>query len=240
MRFLANMSHELRTPLNAIIGFSDLMLAEIRGPIGDPEYRGYVVDIVDSGRHLLSIINDILDIAKTEAGELDLLEDPVAVEPLLTSAARSIAAAAQRADLRVSVSVPDGLPEIRADERRLRQIVLNLLSNAVKFTPAGGRIKIAAAVSTAGLTITVADSGIGIAAENLGLVLQPFRQVDSRLARRFEGTGLGLPLSKRLVEMHGGTLALGSVLGEGTTVTVTLPRERLEVYAAIPEPVRAF
>lgn len=226
--FLANMSHELRTPLNAIIGFSELIHQETFGPIGSTRYVEYAQDIIDSGRHLLKVINDILDVSKMEAGKLDLDENSVNVETMIRSSLRLVAERAREANVRLVVSVPGNLPMIRADERRLKQVLLNLLSNSVKFTPSNGEVRISAEAHVgAGLAIVVRDTGIGIAPADLPRVLKPFGQVDSNLSRRYDGTGLGLSLSKTLVELHGGTLTIDSKLGEGTTVRVALPQSRV-------------
>jgi signal transduction histidine kinase len=231
--FLANMSHELRTPLNAIIGFAELIKNESIGPVGRPQYRTYAGDICDSGQQLLALINDILDLAKVEAGHLTLREERLDLSELLRQCLRMVALRANNAQQKVELSIAPDLPLVMGDETRLRQIVLNLLSNAVKFTPAGGRITVSAQVASDGaMTLAVADSGIGIAEADLDRVLLPFVQVDGGLMRRHEGTGLGLPLTKRLVELHGGTLRLDSRVGAGTTATVILPAVRLMWEAA--------
>jgi PAS domain S-box-containing protein len=225
--FLANMSHELRTPLNAIIGFTEIMKMELLGPMGNQQYFGYASDIHDSARHLLGLINDILDVSKIEAGKATLIEEDVALDRVFDSVIRLIRERAQRADVKLATDLPEGLPGLRADERKLKQILINLLSNAVKFTPPGGRAELAARIDRGGdLVITVTDTGIGIAAQDIERVMEPFGQVDSRLSRRFSGTGLGLPLSRALAEMHGGSLTLESEPGKGTTVAVRLPAAR--------------
>jgi len=226
--FLANVSHELRTPLNAIIGFSEIIMAEMFGPIDSPQYKEYIKDIHDSGTHLYNLINDILDVSKAEAGKLELSEAVVDVADAVARCVRLVKDRAARAEVRLEVKTPDDLSRLFADERKIKQILLNLLSNAVKFTPAGGTV-----TTTVGLTpegdfaITVADSGIGIAPEDLATVMAPFGQVDSRLARKYEGTGLGLPLTKALVELHGGSLSLESEVHKGTTVTALFPADRV-------------
>ncbi|MBY0431485.1 MAG: histidine kinase, partial [Rhodospirillales bacterium] len=228
--FLATMSHELRTPLNAVIGFSEMMAAEIFGPLGAPQYSEYVHNVIESGQHLLEVINDILDVSKIEAGQLILHDEELAVPRLLDSVLRLIGARAEAASLALSCVVAPDLPPLKADERRVKQILLNLLSNAVKFTPAGGRVSVTAGLDEAGaLAIAVADTGIGMAPEDIPKAMAAFGQVDSRLARKHEGTGLGLPLTRSLVELHGGRLNLVSAPGEGTTVTVVFPRERVMV-----------
>ncbi len=226
--FLANMSHELRTPLNAVIGFSEMMMVEVFGPLGNPHYDAYAKSINDSGRHLLEVINDILDVSKIEAGRLELIEEEVSAPRLVESTVRLIRERAVSAGLVLEVRVPEDLPLFRADQRRVKQILLNLLSNAIKFTPVGGRVRIAAALDGAGaLAITVSDTGIGMAPDDVSKAMAAFGQIDSALARRHEGTGLGLPLSRSLAELHGGSMTLTSEPGRGTSVTVTFPAARL-------------
>jgi PAS domain S-box-containing protein len=231
--FLANMSHELRTPLNGVIGFAELMAYETFGPLGDPRYGEYARDIVASGRHLLELINDILDFSKIDAGKLELQEEEIDLHATVAAAVRMLRPRAQEAALTLKLvnDLPPELSHLRADERRLKQIVLNLGANAVKFTPPGGRVAVtlaaAAAPDAAGVVIRVTDTGIGIAAADLPRVLEPFAQIDHGLNRRHEGTGLGLPLTRRLIELHGGVLRLESELGIGTAVTVWLPQARI-------------
>jgi signal transduction histidine kinase len=223
--FLANMSHELRTPLNAIIGFSEIIGAEVFGP-GLPRYRDYASDINGAGKHLLSLINDILDISKAEAGKLDLHFEPIELEILLGECARLMRGRAAEKDLRIALVIAS-LPPLLIDRLRTKQILLNLLSNAIKFTPEGGTVSIQAERDTAGrVVICVRDSGIGIAPETIPLVFEPFRQVDSTLSRKYEGTGLGLPLVKTLVELHDGEVTIESALGKGTSVFIFLPASR--------------
>ena len=225
--FLANMSHELRTPLNAIIGFSEVMANEMLGPLGEPKYAAYVRDILESGRHLLAVINDILDMSRIEAGAVNLEESEVDLRNAADVALRLLEQRAGEAGLRLVTSFSGDLPAVRADERLLRQVLINLLSNAVKFTPSGGTISLAAAVEPAGgVRLTVSDTGIGIAPENIAKALEPFGQVDGSLSRKYEGSGLGLPLVKSIVELHGGSLTIDSTPGAGTTVTVLLPQAR--------------
>lgn len=231
-QFLAMMSHELRTPLNAIIGFSELLQKEALGPLGDPRYGEYVGDIHDSGSHLLSLINDVLDFSKAEAGRLDLVEQPLDLGDVLTDCVRLMAPGAGEADIALTAALPAAAPGVLGDRRRLKQIVLNLLSNAVKFTPAGGTVRVSLTFDDDGVAITVADSGLGMSAEQIPIALAPFGQVDSSLSRRHEGTGLGLPLCRRFAEAHGGSLSIESVLGEGTSVTVHLPAERIQMTQA--------
>ncbi|MBL8698948.1 MAG: HAMP domain-containing protein [Alphaproteobacteria bacterium] len=221
--FLANMSHELRTPLNAVIGFSEMMEAEMLGPIGRPKYKEFAGDILRSGRHLLAIINDILSLAKSEAGRLVLDVAPVDLPEIIAASGRMMAEAGRSAGVTLSIDATSDLPTIEADPVKVKQVLLNLLSNAIKFTPAGGRVDLTARATGSGVAIAVRDTGIGMAPEEIPIALAPFGQVDSRLARKYEGTGLGLPLTKAFVELHGGTLAIDSARGAGTTVTVTFP-----------------
>jgi len=226
--FLASMSHELRTPLNAIIGFSEIMGNEMLGPIGTPQYKGYLDDITHSARHLLVVINDILDVAKIESGHISLCEETTDPAALARSVTRLIAPRSDEAKVSLSLSVPANLPILRGDKTKLKQILINLLSNAVKFTPEGGRVELRAALAENGdFLFVVKDNGIGMSEADIRVALTPFGQVDSRLSRRFEGTGLGLPLAQGLTEMHGGTFAIESEPGRGTTVTVRLPVERV-------------
>ncbi|MGE5504252.1 MAG: PAS-domain containing protein [Actinomycetota bacterium] len=225
--FLANISHELRTPLNAIIGFSELMKHEIFGPLEPVSYRHYVDDIHESGMHLLELINDILDMSKAEAGMTDLVESAVDVGAIVRSSVRMMARRAETAHISLAEEVADRLPSLFADERRVRQIVLNLLSNAVKFTEDFGRVTVRAQATADGIMVSVSDTGIGMSAEDLKRVMEPFVQVDTRLSRKYEGTGLGLPLTRALVTAHGGTLTLESAPGVGTTATVLFPASRV-------------
>lgn len=224
--FLANMSHELRTPLNAINGFSEIMAGEMFGPLGDPRYKGYAADILKSGQHLLSLINDILDMAKIEAGKLTLHYEEVSLKEIVEDAARLMRGRVEEAGLKLLVDAPD-LPTIEADHRGLKQVVLNLLSNAVKFTPEGGDIVVALSREDDDrVRIAVTDTGIGIAAEDLGRLARPFEQVEGQHSKTTQGTGLGLALTKSLIELHGGTLTLESEPGRGTTVSFDLPIRR--------------
>jgi len=226
--FLANMSHELRTPLNAIIGFSEIMLGELFGPLGQPRYVEYAKDMHYSGQHLLTIINALLDVAKIEAGQMELDERTTDIAALIDDCLPFVREKVVTGHLVLSVEVPAGLPQLSLDPGRMRQVLLNLLSNAAKFTGPGGSIRISAGRSPAGgITLAIADTGIGMNAAEVLVALQPFRQVDNALSRRYEGTGLGLPLAQRLTELHGGTLRIESTPGQGTTVTVFLPPERM-------------
>jgi signal transduction histidine kinase len=225
---LATMSHELRTPLNAIIGFSDMIRRETFGPVSERRYLDYAGDIHDSGTHLLSLINDILDVSKAAAGQIELVEDIVDVKELFDSSLRLVRVRAEESNVELVVGPAAHLPKLRVDERRLKQVLLNLLSNAIKFTPPGGRVSLDARVTERGdLLIRVADTGIGIAPSDIPKALSPFGQIESTFARRYPGTGLGLPLSKALIELHGGELHLESDAGKGTTVIATLPAARV-------------
>lgn len=222
--FLANISHELRTPLNAIIGFSEVIIGEFFGSIGNERYKSYISDIGNSGRHLLGIINDLLDISKIEAGKFDLHPEPIDLPSLIDGVVRLIAPRAAEQRLHFHKDVVNPSPPLIADARAVRQILLNLLSNAVKFTPAGGSVTILTDVGEVGwCRLVVVDTGIGIASADIDKVLTPFGQADSALNRRHQGTGLGLPLSRALTELHGGLFALDSQPGRGTRVTVRLP-----------------
>ncbi len=219
--FLANMSHELRTPLNAVIGFSETMAQEVFGPIRNKKYTGYIRDIGDSGRHLLTIINDILDLSKIDAGEDDMDESVIEIGENISSCMTLVRNWADKADISLSTDLPAERIEIQADARKFRQILLNLVSNAIKFTPGGGTVGIKAwSVEAGGCVVQVSDNGIGMSPADIPKALAVFGQVDSGLARQFEGTGLGLPLAKRFADLHGATLDIESNLGAGTTVTV--------------------
>ena len=232
--FLAVMSHELRTPLNAIIGFSEIVLRETFGPIANPRYRDYVDDIRDSGGHLLDLINDILDLSKAEAGQIELVEDAVEIEPLVEACAAMLAPRAQQAGVEISTEIAAGLPYLQADERKLRQALLNLASNGIKFTPPEGHVRLRVQMADGCLQIEVRDNGIGIAAADIPKALSPFGQIDSTLSRRHAGTGLGLPLTKRLIEAHGAEFLFTSEIGVGTTVTLVFPPARLIKAQAAP------
>ncbi len=235
--FLATMSHELRTPLNAIIGFSEMMLREVLGSLGNEQYRAYVGDIHDSGTHLLQIINDILDLSKAEAGKMELAEDVFDLRDIMRSVGQLTAGRIQTAQLTQEVDFAADLPPIRGDERKTKQVLINLITNSLKFTPVGGRITITGRFDPEdGLSVTVSDTGIGIPEGDLERVLKPFEQVDSSFSRQHQGTGLGLPLVKAIMEMHGGRVRLRSTLGAGTAVTVVFPSERavLDLAADMP------
>jgi PAS domain S-box-containing protein len=226
--FLANMSHELRTPLNAIIGFSDLMQSESFGPLGNPKYKGYARDINRSGAHLLELINDILDVSVIEAGKLELLESEQDIRKIVESVVPLIAAKAEANEISISVHMPDRLPLLRADSRRVKQILLNLLSNAVKFSPKGGTVLVKVAHDDGrGVSIAVSDNGVGMSKDEIRLAMTPFGRTKQAFIREIEGTGLGLPLCSSLIAAHGGTMGIESMPGSGTTVTVHFPPERV-------------
>jgi signal transduction histidine kinase len=233
--FLARMSHELRTPLNAIIGFSETMQRGVFGMIENPRYREYIGDVLNSGRHLLQLINEVLDLAKVEAGKDDLQEEVFMIDEPLDQSMRMVREAALGRAIVLEMDVPARLPALRADKRRIQQVLLNLLSNAVKFTNPGGQIWVRVSHRPdSDLEIVVADTGIGMAPEDIPKALAPFEQIGRSAYRASEGTGLGLPIAKALVERHDGTFSMTSVLGKGTTITLTFPRERLSMPAAAP------
>jgi len=236
--FLAVMSHELRTPLNAIIGFSEILKKEMFGPLGTSQYKEYSEDINNSGQHLLSIINDILDLSKAEAGKLVLQETSVQVTGAISAALRIVRDKATEQNVRLALDVPKEDYVIWADPRLIAQVLLNLLSNSIKFTPKGGRISINCEADSKGvLKIFIRDTGIGIDPANLHKVFVPFAQIESSLARNYEGTGLGLPLSKNIMELHDGRIELESNLGQGTTAILEFPESRVSTNA---EPVLKY
>jgi signal transduction histidine kinase len=224
--FLANMSHELRTPLNAIIGFATMIQDGLYGP-PQAKHAEYAGHIIASGEHLLAVINDILDITKAEANRLVLVEEEVELDRVVKLSSSIVEEMAAKSGLGYEVELEPNLPRFLADAAKLRQVLINLLSNAIKFTPAGGRVTLRVDRDRAGrLALRVADTGIGIAPEKLHVVLTPFGQVETSLVRRYGGVGLGLPLTKRLIELHGGTMEIASAPGSGTTVTAFFPRDR--------------
>jgi signal transduction histidine kinase len=226
--FLANMSHELRTPLNAIMGFSELLKGEMLGPVGNPTYVEYARDIYQSAAHLLQIINDILDLSKVEAGKIELDERAINVHTLVDTSLRLVAERAGEAGVTVTNEIAPDLPPLLVDERLLKQILINLLSNSIKFTEKGGAVRVQAWREQTGvMALSVVDSGIGISEDDLPRVMEPFRQADSALSRKYEGTGLGLPLVKSFVELHRGVFELRSQLGVGTTALMRFPRDRV-------------
>jgi signal transduction histidine kinase len=226
--FMANMSHELRTPLNAILGFSEILEKGLFGPLGDPRYREFAADIHSSGRHLLEVIGNILDLAKVDAGKLELFEQDFDIVEMMRSCGRLMTEAANAGGVTLEVRAPQGPVYIQGDATRVRQILLNLLSNAVKFTPRGKAVMLSGEAVEDDFILRVIDTGIGMTEEEAVKAMEPFHQIDSTLARRYEGTGLGLPLTKSLVTLHDGVMDIKSVPGEGTTVTVWLPRQRIQ------------
>ncbi len=224
-QFLANVSHELRTPLNAIIGFSEIVKDEVMGPLENQQYKDYIRDIHASGVHLLSLINDILDYSKAEAGKLTVEMEDVDVTKVMNQSIRLVTPRAQEAGVHIDNQVPDKHYILHTDGKRLKQVMLNLLSNSVKFTPQGGTITLYGwhNMSDNTFVIEVRDTGVGIAAKDISKVMATFGQVENKLSRKYEGTGLGLPLSKRLVELMGGVLDIKSAEGKGTTVSIILP-----------------
>ena len=230
--FLANMSHELRTPLNAIIGFADFIDQEPLGSLGNPRYREYVRDIGRSGKHLLEIINDMLDVARIEAGKAELDEQELSLADSVDETIKIMGRQIERARLQLALAIDPTLPRVRADARALRQILLNLVSNAVKFTPEGGTITIGLArLPGQGVALSVADTGIGIAPDDIPKLMQPFAQVHNVYKRKYQGAGLGLTLVRSFAELHGGTVKIDSALGRGTTITVALPESRVVAAA---------
>lgn len=225
---LANMSHELRTPLNAIIGFSSTLISETFGPIGNKKQKEYLGDIYTSGEHLLSLINDILDVSAIEAGKIELAENDLNLSQIFEDCLKLVKSRAHEGGIKIICIHDSETPQLFADERRTKQILINLLTNAIKFTPEGGEVSLKATVNFDGtLTISVKDTGIGMDADGIRMAMTQFGQVDSSLDRKYEGTGLGLPLTRMLAELHGGTLRIESEPGIGTTVSVDYPAERL-------------
>jgi|GEM_PF-1978956 len=239
--FLANMSHELRTPLNAILGFSEVIRDQLFGAAGNLRYVDYARSINDAGRHLLRLINDLLDISRIESGRMDLQESLVDPREIIQSCDLLTREAARSSDIVLGTEIAGDLGHLQADERKLKQALINLIGNAIKFTPAGGRVTVTAGLRDDGrVAIAVSDTGIGMASSDIPKALTPFMQVDSGLNRRHEGSGLGLPLAKSLVELHQGQLEITSAPGKGTTVTILLPAERhVPASSARPAPERA-
>ncbi|MDB5740945.1 MAG: hypothetical protein JWP16_1985, partial [Alphaproteobacteria bacterium] len=225
--FLAAMSHELKTPLNAVLGFSEIIRDEVLGPVGHDMYRDYAGDIHKSGTRLLTVINDVLDVSRLEGGLLILdarSENILDVVEAAIKQARTIT----HDNRRIEIDIPADMPALQVDPRRLAQAIGNLLANALKFTPESGEVRFGAQIAADGtVLLTVEDSGIGMEQETIAAALEPFRQLDGSLARRFEGAGLGLSIAKALAELHGGALSVKSAVGEGTIVTITLPAGRL-------------
>jgi len=225
--FIANISHELRTPLNAIIGFSEIMAGEGYGPLGDERYKSYAEFTLESANHLLKLINDLLDVAKIEAGRLVLREDAIDPRELLQAALRIISERSDATGPAVEHDIPPGLPIIQGDECKLKQVLINLIGNAVKFTPANEQVLVSVRQEPDGrLCFIVSDNGIGMAPEDIATAFAPFGQVQRDPSSSGEGSGLGLPLAKALIELHGGSLELTSEIGRGTIVTVRLPAWR--------------
>ena len=226
--FLAHMSHELRTPLNAIIGFAEVMRMELLGPLGRARYREYINDIHQSGQHLLSLIDDVLDMSRIEAGRFELHEETVDLAAISAEALTLVRPIADKSGVNLVGDELSLLPLLHADERAVKQMLVNLLANGIKFTPSGGEVRLGGRFGAEGeLALSVADTGVGMNAREIEDSVVPFVQVDSRLARRTAGSGLGLPITKRLIEMHGGRLLIESVPGKGTTATLFLPASRL-------------
>ena len=236
-RFLANMSHELRTPLNAIIGFSELIAGQIFGIISNSKYVDYATDIMRSGRHLLDVINSVLDLSRSEAGKMELSGEVVDLRYILLDCEKIVADQCKSAGLTLDVpTVLSPLP-VWGEKAKLRQIFLNLLSNAVKFTDSGGTVAIKVHDSGDAIEVEIADTGIGMSEEGLQVAFVPFAQVDSRLARKYDGAGLGLPLTKAFVDLHGGALTLESAMGEGTTARVRFARVQGNERDAVREAI---
>lgn len=235
-QFLAAMSHELRTPLNAIIGFSDMMRHETVGRLGSDRYRDYAGSIHDSGRHLLELINDVLDVSKIDSGAMEISPEEVALHKVVHAAVRMVRDQAAARGLHLSLDLPDPVPVLMLDPRRVKQVLLNLLSNAVKFTDPGGRIGVTATFPVDGgaVVVSVFDTGIGMTGAEIATAISPFGQADGDLNRRYSGTGLGLPLAKQLTELHGGVLDVTSEPGVGTTVSIRLPAGRVVGTQALP------
>ena len=227
------MSHELRTPLNAVIGFSEIIRDEAFGPVGNSSYSDYGNDIHLSGQHLLGLINNILDLSKIESGNDVLIEDMLDIPETIDTAIMLTGRLAQQHDIKLEVDLAENLPALRADDRKVKQILVNLISNAVKFTPAGGKVTLKAwSRMESGYVLQVIDNGTGIAAKDVSKALKPFVQLDGGFDRKHEGTGLGLPLTKALVEQHGGSLDLQGEVDVGTTVTVRFPAQRIVDFPA--------
>jgi len=225
--FLANMSHELRTPLNAIIGFSEIMNEQMFGPLGNPTYHEYSADILKSGQHLLSIVNDVLDMSKIEQGMFDLNIETVDINAMILDIVHFFRTTAEKSEIRLETRSKVSRPEFKADNRAIRQILINLVSNAIKFTPTGGWVRITVHInSKKELVLTVKDNGTGIADKDMSRVMEPFTQAENAMNKSHQGTGLGLTLVKALATLHGGDVKLKSSVGKGTEVSVSFPQAR--------------
>jgi len=224
-QFLANMSHELRTPLNAVIGFSEILNRELFGSLGEARYRDYARLIHESGEHLLNVVNDILDMSKIEAGKFKIVKEPFDVAPLVKSCCDLMRHTAEQRSLSLIMDVAPGIPELPADKRACKQMLLNVISNAIKFTDPGGWVRVSAALADGNIEFIVADNGIGIAEQDLPKLGNPFVQANNSYDRSYDGAGLGLSVVKGLARLHGGRLELASKLGEGTIATIVLPLE---------------
>jgi two-component system cell cycle sensor histidine kinase PleC len=218
------MSHELRTPLNAVIGFAEMMRAQVLGPLGARRYQEYAEHIVASGCHLLALVEEVLDLSKVEAGKLTIRRETIKLAPLLDASLTMLRPLADAQQVSIEVASDSWQwPAIEGDAVKIKQVFTNLIGNAIKFTPAGGRVTIASDVAESTLRIRISDTGIGMRAEDIPLVVRPFHRLEEAFDARHQGAGLGLPLSKAVIELHGGSLDIQSRLGEGTSVTVSLP-----------------
>jgi two-component system, cell cycle sensor histidine kinase PleC len=237
-QFLSVVSHELRTPLNAIIGFSDVMKAGLFGVIEQPRYRDYMHDINNAANNLLAVINDVLDMSKIEQGKMDLYEEPLDLKILCADAVRLLSDRARAADLTLEMALPEHPALLLADRRAVRHILTNLIGNSVKFTPAGGQVSVSVRPEAGGgLELSIADTGIGMSPEHVKIAVTPFGQVENAHTRKYEGTGLGLPIVKSLAELHEASFAIDSVLGAGTTVRVGFPSRRVLEWGLTGDPV---
>jgi two-component system cell cycle sensor histidine kinase PleC len=221
---MSHVSHELRTPLNAINGFSEIMVGEMFGPLGDKRYQEYAQDILSSGQHLLALINDILDMSKIEAGRMKLDMEQLDLSKTLAESLKVVAGRAEDKKLALDAEI-DGMIPVVADRRAIKQIIVNLLSNAVKFTPEGGRVLVRSRVLDDSIRLMIADTGIGMAPQSLSRLGRPFEQVESQLTKTYHGSGLGLAIARSLTSLHGGSMRLRSKLGAGTVVCISLPRD---------------
>ncbi len=235
-QFLANMSHELRTPLNAVIGFSELIVSEAFGPINEDKYRDYAQDILESGKHLLSMINDILDMSKIEAGRYELEERPIDLNRIIANAIKMCRILADEKNITLTCGCLSNRPVVMGDERALKQMLLNLISNGIKYTPAEGSVSVRVSLPPeGGVCIDVIDTGVGIDEELIDKVLEPFAQAGTDIHNKTEGTGLGLPIVKALAELHQADFRLSSRAGIGTTASLTLPSSRIQSISAAPD-----